>query len=374
MAGTGKAASAKATGQGRPRMRHDEAYKAVYRVLSAFQQLMCGYVTDSFAGAKEWFQYLDFERAELVPTEQITPDLARRYVDVLWRVPIVKGRLAGRHIYVVVLVEFQSRVDRYMALRVQSAATRIYEHLLTDPNFKRTGYLAPILPIVLYNGSRRWTAPTRLRDLVRKGTLPAASERAWAPGYTGDSYVVLDVGAYAGRELPAGNIMSLMIRTETMQELDEAIPLLEESMRQLETPELDGLQQQFLTWFYSVMERQGVDCDELKEVETVQNLAKEGKIHTLLDAHIQAAKAKLEAKGQNRGLRRGLKRGRQEGLEQQRKLLQSLAKRRFGAATADRLAACLAEVVDHDRLLAIGDWLVDCASGAELMDRLEGRA
>ena len=362
MAGTGKAASANATGQGSPRMRHDEAYKAVYRVLSAFQQLMFGYVTDSFAGAKEWFQYLDFERAELVPTEQITPDLARRYVDVLWRVPIVKGRLAGRHIYVVVLVEFQSRVDRYMALRVQSAATRIYEHLLTDPNFKRTGYLAPILPIVLYNGPRRWTAPTRLRDLVRKGTLPTASERDWAPGYTGDSYVVIDMGAYAGRELPAGNIMSLMIRTETMHELDEAIPMLEEAMRQLETPELDGLQQQFLNWFYSVMERQGVDCDVLKEVETVQNLAKEGKIHTLLDEHIQAAKAKLKAEGL------------EEGLEQQRELLQSQAKRRFGAATANRLAACLAEVREHDRLMAIGDWLVDCASGSELLDRVEGRA
>ena len=367
-------------------MRHDEAYKAVYRVLSAFQQLMSGYVTDSFADAKEWFKYLDFERAELVPTEQITPDLARRYVDVLWRVPIVKGRLAGRHIYVVVLVEFQSRVDRYMALRVQSAATRIYDHLLTDPNFKRTRYLAPILPIVVYNGTRRWTAPTRLRDLVRKGTLPTASDRDWAPGYTGDSYVVIDMGAYAGRELPAGNIMSLMIQTETMQELDEAIPLLEESMRQLETPELDGLQQQFLTWFYSVMERQGVDCDELKEVETVQNLAKEGKIHTLLDAHIREAKAKLEAEGQKRGLRRGLrrglkrgrqeglKRGRQEGLEQHRKQLQVEAKRRFGAATAEQLAACLAKVRDHGRLVAIGGWIVDCASGAELMDRLEGRA
>ena len=306
---------------------------------------------------------MDFSRAKLMPTESITPDLARRYVDTLWRVPIVKGRMAGSYLYVVVLLEFQSRVDRYMALRVQSAAIRIYEDLLkNDPKFRRTGRLVPILPIVVYNGSGRWTAPTKMRDLVRRGALPKAGKRSWEPGFTRDSYVVLDIGSYAGRELPEGNIVSLMIRTENMQDLDEAIPVLVESLRQLETPELDGLQQQFLNWFYAVMARQGVDCEELMEIETVQRLAREGKIHTVLDARIQAANAKRKAEG------------RQEGLEQQRELLQAQAKRRFGAATADRLAARLAEVREHDRLMAIGGWLVDCASGTELLDRVEGRA
>ena len=96
----------------------------------------------------------------------------------------------------VVLLEFQSRVDRYMALRVQSAAIRIYEHLLQeDKEFRWTRYLAPILPIVMQNGSGRWTAPTCMRDLVRPRTLPA------------------------------GHIVSLMIRTENIQGLDGAIPV-----------------------------------------------------------------------------------------------------------------------------------------------------
>ena len=132
---------------------------------------------------------------------------------------------------------------------------------------------------------------------------------------------------------------------------------------------MDGLQQQFLNWLYAVMARQGVGCKELRDVETMQRLAREGKIHTLLDARIQAANAKWEAEGYKEGYKEGL----EEGLEQQRALLQSLAKRRFGAATADRLAARLAEVREHDRLMAIGGWLVDCASGTELLDRVEGR-
>ena len=77
--------------------------------------------------------------------------------------------MKGTHLYVLVMLEFQSRVDRYMALRVQSAAIRIYEDLLQDPEFRRTGCVVPILPIVVYNGSTRWTPATRMRDLVRRG-------------------------------------------------------------------------------------------------------------------------------------------------------------------------------------------------------------
>ena len=160
-------------------------------------------------------------------------------------------------------------------------------------------------------------------------------------------------------------------------------------MRQVETAELDGLQQQFLNWLYAVMARQGVGCKELMDVEMMQRLAREGKIHTFLDARIQAANAKREAEGHKKGRLQGHKKGRREGrregrqegleeghkkgLEQQRELLQSLARRRFGAATANRLAARLAEIRDHDRFMAIGDWLLDCASGTELLDRVEGR-
>ena len=185
--------------------------------MGTLRDLLYGYLHEHIEGAEECFDFFDFERAELISTEHTTTDLASRYIDMLWKLPIVKGSLAGTHLYVVVMLEFQSRVDRYMALRVQSAVTRIYERLWKDPQ-TRTGWLVPILPIVVYNGPTRWNAPTRMRDLLRLGTVPTAEERPWEPGFTGDSYVVIDVGSYAGRELPSNNnIVSLMIRAETMQ-------------------------------------------------------------------------------------------------------------------------------------------------------------
>ena len=68
----------------------------------------------------------------------------------------------------------------------------------------------------------------------------------------------------------------------------------------------------------------------------------------------------------------GLEEGPEQGCERERELPQGQAKRRFGAETADRLTACLAEIREHGRMMAIGSWLMDCASGAEPLDRVEG--
>ena len=105
----------------------------------------------------------------------------------------------------------------------------------------------------------------------------------------------------------------------------------------------------------------------------MQQPAKEGKIHSFLDARVEEAKAKLKAESLEQGIELGIEQGIELGLTRARELLQRQAKRRFGAETADRLVAHLEETREHDRLMAIGDWLVDCASGTELLDRVEGR-
>lgn len=61
--------------------------------------------------------------------------------------------------------------------------------------------------------------------------------------------------------------------------------------------------------------------------------------------------------------------GRAEGHAGQRTLLCRQAARRFGAATAERLADLIARVEDPARLAEVGDWIVTCASGRELLDR-----
>ena len=65
--------------------------------------------------------------------------------------------------------------------------------------------------------------------------------------------------------------------------------------------------------------------------------------------------------------------GRVEGrAEGQRAMLVRQAARRFDAGTAERLSALLARIDDPARLAEVGDRIVDCATGADLLDRVEG--
>ena len=69
-------------------------------------------------------------------------------------------------------------------------------------------------------------------------------------------------------------------------------------------------------------------------------------------------------------LAQGLAQGRQEGLaEGAARTLRRLAVARFGARTAERLSALLHNV-DADRLDDVGDWMLACETGDELLERV----
>jgi hypothetical protein len=82
---------------------------------------------------------------------------------------------------------------------------------------------------------------------------------------------------------------------------------------------------------------------------------------------------------------------RAEGIERERKLLRRQTERKFGTEAALRVAGLLAGTDDQSRLelrvaglLArtdnpsrlqdVGEWIIDCEEGSELIERLEGTA
>ena len=70
---------------------------------------------------------------------------------------------------------------------------------------------------------------------------------------------------------------------------------------------------------------------------------------------------------------RAVARGREQGIAQvraeERTLLLRLAERRFGAGTAAQLSDLLADVEEPEALIEAGEWIVDCHSGDELLER-----
>ena len=70
------------------------------------------------------------------------------------------------------------------------------------------------------------------------------------------------------------------------------------------------------------------------------------------------------------GREEGIRQGREAGLAGERSLLRRQAARRFGADTAEALGRLLEEMDDANRLAEIGEMIVDCGTGSELLGRV----
>jgi len=77
----------------------------------------------------EWLHSLDYQTLEKVPGSYITEDFRNRADDIVWRV-----KVGGVWVYLYLLIEFQSMVDKYMALRMM-----VYQGLLYQDLIKRGG-------------------------------------------------------------------------------------------------------------------------------------------------------------------------------------------------------------------------------------------
>ena len=72
-----------------------------------------------------------------------------------------------RREYLLILLEFQSEDDPWMALRIHTYTGLLYQELVRNeaPGIA-DGRLPPVLPVVLYNGTEPWTAARRMSGLV----------------------------------------------------------------------------------------------------------------------------------------------------------------------------------------------------------------
>ena len=138
---------------------HDAAYKLLFSFPEMVRDLLAGFVP------AEWVEALDLSTLERWPESTVSDDLRRRHQDRVWRV-----RLRERWLYVLVLLEFQSAVDRTMAVRILAYTALLYQDLLrasSDP-------LPPVLPVVLHHGTEPWTAA---RDVAGLAALPGSISR-----------------------------------------------------------------------------------------------------------------------------------------------------------------------------------------------------
>ena len=177
----------------------DAAYKRLSSRPGMVRDLLRGFA------ARDWSGALDMTSLTPLPASYVSRDLQQRHGDLVWRV-----RFGGeRWLYLVLLLEFQSGVDRAMAVRMLTYSGLLYQRLVAEGVLREGGALPPVLPVVIYNGRSPWTAPADVAELI------AAGGPALARYQPSQQYFLLDEGRVDGGALPPGNLVSALIALET---------------------------------------------------------------------------------------------------------------------------------------------------------------
>lgn len=297
--------------------QYDNAYKLLFSHGEMVQDLLQGFVPE------EWVTHLDFSTLEKVNGHYVSEDLLNRADDVVWRL-----RLRDEWIYIYVLLEFQSRTDRWMALRLMTYTGLLYQDLIASGQIEAGQPLPPIFPVVIYNGEPRWSAAQDVAELI---AAPLGSLAAYRPRMR---YFLLDEKRLAEQDLPPDdNLVAGLVRLESSQSPQDMRAMISRLRQRLQAPHYDSLRRAFTVWIRRIILTKLASKDEhIPDTRTLEE------IDTMLAERVEQwaetwKREGLEA-GRKIGLEEGLKEGLKEGLHQgQAKLLARQIERRFGPLT-----------------------------------------
>ena len=365
-----------------PRPKHDPGLKRLFshrRMVADLLRLL----------PKDLTEGLDLDTLRRLPAEHVGDALRSRRSDMPWRIDFHPhpGRRAGggngprpraddssvtgasphgtssplppvpEHAETcLLLLEFQSTVNSRMAERMLAYAAMLRDDLAREGGVRGPGGgPPPLLPLVVYNGRRPWTAPVELSsaDLGLSAGLADLQPKF--------KYVLLEVRRFGPSVLVPGlpadasgvNFAWAQFALENASAKD--LPAAMTAIARLLKAEGElGLAESFGMWIEGVLEPMlGV------RLPSLMNMMEEPPM--LAETLDEWAEEKFR-----QGRVAGMERGRFEG---ERALLVRLAQRRFGADIAEALSKLVGGVDDPDRLAEMGDLVVDCATGRELLDR-----
>ena len=300
---------------------HDNAYKNFFSHPQTVQDLLRGFV------GEDWVALLDFDTLEKVNGSYVTDDLRDKEDDLIWRIRM-KGNEHGKDtdwIYVYLLLEFQSRVDKFMAVRVMTYIGLLYQDLIKSKKIKgKAKKLPPVFPLVLYNGLKPWRAEREVENLIE--AVPK-SLAAYRPSLR---YFLLDEGAVGEEKLnQEGNAVARLIEIEKTTDPVKLPPLLKKLLKEFNAPHNTELRRGFVVWINRIVLKRFEPFDNLPEMDDLPEM--EEMIGERIDIWKRELARQYKLEGREEGIQLGERKGKLEGrLEGQMQLLLRFLMRRFG--------------------------------------------
>ena len=330
-------------------MDHDAAHKFIYALHEVVADLLRLVIP-------EWVDELDLTTLEDLSPEFFDDEHRKRAGDMVWRVCFRDGTLGnGEQPCLLVLIEFQSTVDRNMAKRMREYTDLLLERLVRRGVVKREGGLPWVLPIVVYNGSERWTAPGEASELA---PLPSARvERDLMP-LQPQRYRRLDAGARSPDDWPAENRVAATVRLQRSGSSRELLlARLREEMERFPGAGNEAFRRALYAWAKALEADRtggGLELPSFDEMERAEGI----EMTTLLEANLNRWDARVRAEIIER-----------ERVEEGRRLGRQAALK-FDAQTAERLSVLLEGMTVREDLDQVSDWIIECATGEELLSRV----
>ena len=168
-------------------------------------------------------------------------------------------------------------------------------------------------------------------------------------------YALVDVGDSRNKDLPQRNLVSALIALENSRsaaDLKRAVDALVDWLRE---PEAQGLKRSFGEWIRQVLVPRRFGSTELPPMPRLEE------VQTMLAERVK--------EWTEEWLQEGIERGLEKGRAEERALLCRMTARKFDAETAEALSGLLDGVTAPDRLNEVGDWLIECDTGTDLLER-----
>ena len=315
----------------------------IYRRLFSFPRMVEGLLRAVVRAP--WLDDVDFGTLEKLSADHVGDRGQQRRGDAVWRVRFRDGWL-----YLLILLEFQSRNDAVMALRMLEYTALLYGELNRRRELGRTGRWPPVLPVVVYSGDAPWTAPLEMRELI--APVPAPLE----PCQPRQRSLLLDEQRLTVDDLPLANLVRAVAGLEQSRTPTDVARVATALRGWLRDPGDPELARAFASWLWQISNR----MDPMAPMPSVDGLLEESSM-SLLDRVAQWPEQwRQEAVA--------------EGFEQQRALLTRQAALRFGPDIGERVGALLAGVANPDEFATVAEWVVALDDGVELTDRVAALA
>lgn len=327
---------------------HDSGYKLIYSHAEMVRDLLQGFVPAT------WLRDLDLSTLEKCSGSYVSDDLRERADDIVWRL-----RWGEDWLYLYLLLEFQSSIDVWMAVRIQTYVGLLYQDLIRSKQLGKARRLPLVLPIVLYNGSTAWDAAQSLDHLIEP---PPLLLNDYVPRQR--YYLIDEVRVAEQGRLPDRNLSAALFRLEASRAPEEVLGILHAMVDWLKAPEQTSLRRAFTVWFNRVFlprRLPGVAFESMSDLHEVRHM---------LSERVESWTEQWEQQGLARGLEQGLEQGREES----RHLLVRLVRRRFGPAIAVQSESLLAAIAAPAQLEDIGERLLTAPDGATWLDWLRQAA